>query len=106
MRLITIALLLSIAPALLAEEKDKQANANRIVEEILVTGTRLQRRDAFSLSPIVTVDREDIVLQGAVETKSFLNDLPQVDPGPGGNEFPHPDHGRDQGTGPSGGLIA
>jgi iron complex outermembrane recepter protein len=53
------------------------------LEEVVVTGTRIARRDFFSVSPIVTVDRTEIELTGATDLKNLLNDLPQVDPGVG-----------------------
>ena len=49
-------------------------------EQIVVTGTRLPRRDFFSISPIVTLDRTEMALTGTTEIRHLLNDLPQVDP--------------------------
>ena len=37
------------------------ADADQAVEEIIVTGSRIVRRDFFSVSPIVTLDRTEIV---------------------------------------------
>ena len=59
------------------------ADGSQLIEEIIVTGSRIARRDFFSVSPIVTVDRTEISLTGATEVKSLLNALPQVDPGVG-----------------------
>ena len=50
------------------------------MEQIIVTGSRIPRRDFFSTSPIVTVDRAEIELTGTSEIKNLLNRLPQIDP--------------------------
>lgn len=55
-----------------------------LVEEILVTGTRLSRSDYFSTSPLYSVDRTEMDLAGNNEIRKLINDLPQVDPGVGG----------------------
>lgn len=67
-----------------------QAAGSGAIEEVIVTGSRIPRRDAFSVSPIVTLDRAEIELSGALEVKQVLNTLPQVDPAVGagtGNNF-------------------
>ena len=63
-----------------ADSEDDEAD----IQEIIVTGTRIARRDYFSVSPITSFDREEIELSGNVEIKTLINDLPQVDPGLGG----------------------
>ncbi len=55
-------------------------NSNEIIEQIVVTGSRIPRRDFFATSPIVTLDRTELELSGVSEIKTLLNDLPQVDP--------------------------
>ena len=50
------------------------------IEQIIVTGSRIPRRDALSISPIVTLDRTEMELAGTTEIRRLLNDLPQVDP--------------------------
>ena len=57
---------------------------NETVEEVVVTGSRIPRRDYFSISPITSFDRHEIDVSGNVEIKKLINDLPQVDPGLGG----------------------
>ncbi len=69
---------------------DSRPAESSTVEEIVVTGSRISRRDFFSLSPIVSVDRKEITLTGTLRTNDLLNSLPQVDPGLGagtGNTF-------------------
>lgn len=66
------------------------AAQHETVEEIVVTGSRLLRRDFSAPSPIVTLDDEEIRLAGAVNAEELLNSMPQV----------IPDVGRTTNTGP------
>ena len=49
-------------------------------EGIVVTGTRLQRPNFTSNSPLTVVDATEIRLQGAIQVENVLNRLPQVTP--------------------------
>jgi iron complex outermembrane recepter protein len=59
------------APALLAQEA---------LDEIVVTGSRIARRDAVAESPIFTVDQDAMRVSGFVTVEQYLNTLPQVVP--------------------------
>lgn len=48
---------------------------------ILVTGSRIQRSDLNSTSPIAVVSAEEFRLTGAVNVEQVLNTLPQILPG-------------------------
>lgn len=50
-------------------------------EAIVVTGTRIARRDASAESPILTVTQEDMTNSGYVTVEQYLNTLPQVTAG-------------------------
>ncbi|WP_292052970.1 MULTISPECIES: TonB-dependent receptor domain-containing protein [unclassified Brevundimonas] len=50
------------------------------VSEIVVTGSRIARQDYKSVSPIVTVDSEDIQATGSITIDTLMNDLPQFTP--------------------------
>lgn len=50
-------------------------------EAIVVTGTRIARRDAVAESPILTVGQEEMASSGFVTVEHYLNTLPQVTPG-------------------------
>ncbi len=63
-----------VLPAL-AQEEELQ------LEEIIITGSRIKRRDLTGTSPITTVGAETISLSGTVNTEQLLNELPQVIPG-------------------------
>src|SRR5262245_10943069 len=47
-------------------------------ETIVVTGTRIQRRDYEAESPTATVSAEAIQATGQLNTEAVLNTLPQV----------------------------
>lgn len=55
--------------------------ANEPIEEIVVTGSRLLRRDFTAPSPITTLDRDAIVTSGQPTLEETLNRLPPVQPG-------------------------
>lgn len=51
------------------------------VGEIVVTGSRIARRDLTSTSPLAVVQDEEFRLSGAVNVEQVINTLPQVIPG-------------------------
>ena len=48
---------------------------------IVVTGSRIQRQDLTSTSPVAVVQAEEFTLSGAVNVEQVINTLPQVLPG-------------------------
>ena len=58
-----------------AETEETGSNA------IVVTGSRIQRKDLDSSSPVAVVSAEEFRLTGAVNVEQVLNTLPQVLPG-------------------------
>ncbi|MGN3975064.1 TonB-dependent receptor domain-containing protein [Tsuneonella sp. SYSU-LHT278] len=48
---------------------------------IVVTGSRIQRKDLTSTSPVAVVQAEEFELSGAVNVEQVINTLPQVLPG-------------------------
>lgn len=61
------------APAM-AQDADEE-------EAIVVTGTRLVRQDFEAISPITTVNAEQLELTATLTSESLINELPQVVPG-------------------------
>ncbi|MDB5431432.1 MAG: hypothetical protein JWP35_2548 [Caulobacter sp.] len=51
------------------------------VTEVVVTGSRLQRKDFQAISPVTTVGSEQLELTGTVAVEQLINELPQVVPG-------------------------
>jgi outer membrane receptor protein involved in Fe transport len=52
----------------------------KTVEEIVVTGSRIKRRDFSSPSPIATIDSDTIAFSGQATLEETLNQMPQVVP--------------------------
>lgn len=50
-------------------------------QEVVITGSRIARRDLTSTSPIAVVQDEEFALSGAVNVEQVINTLPQVIPG-------------------------
>jgi outer membrane receptor protein involved in Fe transport len=71
------------ASALFAGLPISVANAQEADEDevIVVTGTRIARRDFVANSPIATVGQDELRLSGVVSIEGLLNELPQVVPG-------------------------
>lgn len=50
-------------------------------DEVVVTGSRIARRELESAAPVAVVKREEFELSGTVNVEQVLNTLPQVIPG-------------------------
>ena len=57
------------------------ADEGQGTEAIVVTGSRIVRRDLTSTSPLAVVQDEEFKLSGAVNVEQVINTLPQVVPG-------------------------
>jgi len=79
----TVAGLFSGAPAALAQQSTSDNDAEVAVEEVVVTGSRIARKDYVSPSPLATTDMDDIVYSGRPSVDDYLKDLPQFAPGTG-----------------------
>lgn len=55
-------------------------DSDEVIEEILVTGTRIKRKNMIGTSPITQVNAEELLYQGITRVEDLLNDLPQVFP--------------------------
>lgn len=66
------------APALAQNAPGEEVSR---VDEIVVTGSRIARRDAVAESPILTVQQEDMTHSGSTTVEQYLNTLPQVTAG-------------------------
>jgi outer membrane receptor protein involved in Fe transport len=64
-----------------AQDDPVDADADeKTVEEIVVTGSRIKRRDFSSPSPIATIDSDTIAFSGQATLEETLNQMPQVVP--------------------------
>jgi len=50
------------------------------MDEVVVTGSRIQNRDYEATSPVVTIDADAFELSGEVQVETVLNSLPQLVP--------------------------
>ncbi|TFG41142.1 MAG: TonB-dependent receptor [Chromatiales bacterium] len=65
-------------PAIYAQGNDQ--NVDEPIEEIVVTGSRLVRRDFNAPSPIATLDSEFLAASGQATLEESLNQMPQIQP--------------------------
>ena len=67
-----------MATGALAQEQD-QADDVLIIEEVIVTGTRIPRDPNMAApSPVQAVSGEDIQLSGELDITEMLNDIPAL----------------------------
>lgn len=69
----------TVSPAW-AQEQDSQGSE---LQEVVVTGSRIARRDYVSNSPIASASEQDFKLSASATPEAFLNTLPQVVPDSG-----------------------
>ena len=62
-------------------ETPSQTEGEQAVEEVVVTGSRIKRRDFSSPSPLATVDRTDFEFSGQPTLEDYLSQMPQLMPG-------------------------
>ena len=79
---VVLASTLSVSPAVSqdAQLEETYGDDDLVIEEIVVTGTRIKRRDFASPSPLVTVSREDLEFSGQPTLEEYLNKMPQMQP--------------------------
>ena len=66
-----------------ASEEPKAAPAPPQDQPIIITGSRIPRRNLTAVSPVTVVSGQEYKLQGAVLTEDIINQLPQVTPDQG-----------------------
>ena len=74
---------LSLGSASTLGQNSTDESAEGMLEEVLVTGSRITRSDAVSPSPLATVDMSNINNSGRVTIDDYLSRLPQFGPGTG-----------------------
>jgi len=81
--LISTAAFVAPAFAQVSSETNESATAAEQGDAIVVTGSRIARRDLTSTSPVAVVAQEEFALSGTVNVEQVINTLPQVVPGAG-----------------------
>lgn len=61
-------------------QADSQSDSGDVIEEIIVTGSRIRRRDTLAPSPIATLERTDLTLAPQPTLEETLNRMPQLTP--------------------------
>ena len=72
--LVTTAATLTGAGAVLAQDE-------QLIEEVVITGSRIKRNDSNSISPMTTLSSEDLAVSGNLTLENFLQDLPAMNGG-------------------------
>ena len=69
----------ALAQQAATQSADTSAAPAKQLEEVIVTGTRIQQSpNAISMAPVATLTADDIQKTGLVRTEDLLNNLPQV----------------------------
>ncbi|MCX2796378.1 TonB-dependent receptor plug domain-containing protein [Microbulbifer thermotolerans] len=70
------------APTVYAQVDEKSTDSvdtnSQVVEEVVVTGSRIKRANLETASPITSVSAEDIELSGNISLGDYLNELPAL----------------------------
>lgn len=80
MALLTSTLGLMFSLPVLAQEVKTEADEAGVFEEVVITGTRIAKRDAIADSPITTIDQSAFTDSGFVTVDQYLNTMPQITP--------------------------
>ena len=72
-----LALSATLPPAAFAQQVDVEPAAEDLAE-VVVTGSRIQRRDASAVGPLTTLTAEDIALAAPTSAGDLLQALPSV----------------------------
>lgn len=73
-----------LAPASFAQDQnDDDESDDYLLEEVIVTGSRIKRRDFSSPSPIVTITGEEFAFSGQPTLEEYINQMPQLHPSSG-----------------------
>ena len=72
-----VALAIAAGPAMAQDAPASQTDASQVAD-VVVTGSRIARKDFEAVSPITTVTAETIELTSTLSVENLLNDLPSV----------------------------
>lgn len=64
---------------------DADLGDSRLLQEVVVTGTRILSANLQSISPVTTITKEDLARPGKVRIEDVINQLPQAFAGQGSN---------------------
>ena len=76
---VSVALVAGLCPVLAVGQSDAAAEtAEAELAEVVVTGSRIQRRDASAVGPLTTLTAEDIAVSAPTSAGDLLQALPSV----------------------------
>lgn len=78
-----IAVLLTLGSTPILAQAQSDASDDVVLEEVIVTGSRIQRADITATSPVSVYGADDIQSVNTVNVEEFLRDLPQFSPSTG-----------------------
>ena len=76
------AMALACAPNALAQDAEDQELDDALIEEVVVTGSRIKRADIDSASPVTILDRSEIDALGVTDVGSILQRMPSMSGSP------------------------
>jgi iron complex outermembrane receptor protein len=69
------------SPLVNAQDEDFESDLDEeVMEEVVITGSRIKRLDFTSISPLVTIEREAFEFSGQPTVEDTLNQMPQLQP--------------------------
>lgn len=80
-------LALGTASQALAQDQSADEDASPLLEEVMVTGTRIPvDLNQVATSPVTTVDSTEVTFSGVTRVEDLINDMPQIVPENVGND--------------------
>ena len=73
---ITAVMVAGVTPTVFAQDQAEQASGK--VEEVIVTGSRIERSNLSSTTPVVQIEAEEIKWQGSTRVEDALRQMPQI----------------------------
>ncbi len=77
--------ILAIPCVALAQDEGDDDTDNRVIEDVIVTGTRIQNQNVIAASPVTTIGQEEIAFKQTPNIERVFRDLPITIPGDGEN---------------------
>jgi outer membrane receptor protein involved in Fe transport len=67
-----------VEPLAAAPQQESESDFTPVLEEVIVTGTRIPRANLESASPVTVIDQEDILASGMTDVGALLQRLPSM----------------------------
>ena len=70
------------APNVFAQDADADAEDDMVIEEVIITGSRIKRADIDSASPVTVIDRSSMEITGLTDVGDLLQSMPSMSGSP------------------------